>query len=171
MKRSIDRTIFIAVLAWSCVAASQALSAQKPSDLTGKWVFVPDKSQGTPTVPRIFNSTGAPAGSNDLVVTQNPKAVNVKIGGVELVYRLDGTEANISAEGRAGFPVGKAAFEGGKLAVTLIQEVFAPAKGNYIKLPLQETYSVADGLLTLERTRTHVDGKTDVQKLVYKKAS
>ena len=55
--------------------------------------------------------------------------------------------------------------------MTLIQEVFAPAKGNYIKLPLQETYSVADGLLTLERTRTHVDGKTDVQKLVYKKAS
>lgn len=171
MRKSIELTILGAVLALISVVAGTTLIAQKPADLTGKWVFVPDQSQGTPTVPRIFNTTGAPAGSNDLVITQDPKAVKVKIGGVDLVYRLDGTDANISADGRAGFPVGKAAFSGGKLAVTMTQEVFVPAKGDYIKVPLQEAYSVTGGLLTLERTRTHVDGKTDVQKLVYKKAS
>ena len=153
------------------VAAQVPSSAQKPADLSGKWVFVPAKSEGVPTVPRIFNTTGAPAGSNELVITQTAAAVKVKIGGVDLIYRLDGTEGSISADGRAGFPIGKAAWEGGKMVATLTQEVFSAAKGDYLKVPLKEVYSVASGVLTVERTRTHLTGKTDSQKLVYTKGS
>jgi len=96
--------------------------------------------------------------------------VNVRIGGVDLVYRLD-AEGSISADGRAGFPIGKAAWEGGKLVATLMQEVFSAAKGDYVKVPLKEVYGVASGVLTIERTRTHLNGKTDSQKLVYTKSS
>jgi hypothetical protein len=158
-----------AALVLALVGAS-TVAAQKPSDLAGKWVF--DKSQSTsaPTVPRIFNTTGAPAGSNELVIAQNPKAVTIKIGGVDLIYRLDGTEGNISANGRAGFPVGKAAWDAGKLVATLTQEVFSAAKGNYVKVPLKEVYSVSGRVLTIERTVTHLDGKTENQKLVYTKS-
>lgn len=158
------------VLALVVLAMVGRLQAQTP-DLSGKYVFAADKSQGTPTVPRIFNTTGAPAGSNELEVTQTPAAVRVKIGGVELVYRTDGTTGNISADGRAGFPFGNATWEGGKLVASLTQEVFSAAKGDYIKVPVKETYSISDGVLTLERLRTHVDGKTDTQKLVYTKSA
>jgi hypothetical protein len=146
-------------------------AAQKAPNLAGKWTFDKAKSQGAPTVPRIFNTTGAPAGSNELVITQSAAAVNVKIGGVDLIYRLDGTEGNISANGRAGFPIGKASWDGGKLVATLTQEVFSAAKGNYVKVPVKELYSVSGGVLTVERTVTHLDGKTENQKLVYTKAS
>jgi hypothetical protein len=153
------------------VAASVSGWAQQSSDLSGKWVFAKAKSEGVPTVPRIFNSTGAPAGSDELVVTQTPAAVTIKIGGVVLLYRVDGTEGNISAEGRAGFPAGKASWENGKLVANLVQEVFSAAKGDYMKVPLKEVYSLSDGTLTLERTRTHIDGKTTSEKLVYTKAT
>jgi hypothetical protein len=153
------------------VAASVPGWAQPSSDLSGKWVFAKAKSEGVPSVPRIFNSTGAPAGSDELVITQTPAAVTIKIGGVVLLYRVDGTEGNISAEGRAGFPAGKAAWEGGKLVATLVQEVFSAAKSDYVKVPLKEVYSVSGGTLTLERTRTHIDGKTTSEKLVYTKAT
>jgi hypothetical protein len=144
--------------------------AQSVPNFSGKWVFVPAKSQGTPTVPRIFNTTGAPAKSNQLLIKQTPAALNVKIGEVDLKYKLDGSEGNISADGRAGFPVGKATWEGGKLIVTLIQEVFSAAKADYVKVPLKEVYGVSNGVLTIERTMTHIDGTTDVQKLVYAKS-
>jgi hypothetical protein len=153
------------------VAASVPAWAQQSTDLSGKWAFAKAKSEGVPSVPRIFNSTGAPAGSEELLITQTPAAVNVKIGGVVLTYRVDGTEGNISAEGRAGFPAGKATWEGGKLVANLVQEVFSAAKGDYVKVPLKEVYSVSDGNLVLERTRTHIDGKTTSEKLVYTKAT
>lgn len=151
--------------------ASVPGSAQQSADVSGKWVFAKAKSEGVPSVPRIFNSTGAPAGSDELMITQTPAAVTIKIGGVVLIYRVDGTEGNISAEGRAGFPAGKATWEGGKLVANLVQEVFSAAKGDYVKVPLKEIYSVSDGTLTLERTRTHIDGKTTSERLVYTKAT
>jgi hypothetical protein len=170
MQRPSVGRLVVAVLAlW--VAGSVSGWAQKSSDLSGKWAFAKAKSDGVPTVPRIFNSTGAPAGSDELLITQTPVAVTIKIGGVVLIYRVDGTEGNISAEGRAGFPAGKAAWEDGKLVANLVQEVFSAAKGDYVKVPLKEVYSLSDGTLTLERTRTHIDGKTSSEKLVYAKAT
>lgn len=145
--------------------------AQKAPNLAGKWVFDMKMSEVKPTVPRIFNTTGAPAPSEEMEITQTAAGVTVKIGGVALLYRLDGTEGNISLEGRAGFPIGKATWQDGKLVATLTQEVFSPAKGDYMKVPLKEVYSVSGGNLILERTRTHIDGKTASEKLVYKKSS
>ena len=84
------------------VGASVPGSAQQSADVSGRWVFAKAKSEGVPSVPRIFNSTGAPAGSDELMITQTPAAVTIKIGGVVLLYRVDGTDGNISAEGRAG---------------------------------------------------------------------
>jgi hypothetical protein len=162
------RSVGILLVAFGLLVGIRA--GAQSSDLSGKWVFAADKSQGVPTVPRIFNTTGAPAGSNELLIAQTPAAVTVRIGGVELLYKTDGSSGNISADGRAGFPIGKAAWEGGKLVVTLTQEVFSAAKGDYVKAPIREVYSLADGVLTLERTRTHLDGKTDTQRLVYTKA-
>lgn len=153
------------------VGAGVAGSAQQSADVSGKWVLAKAKSDGVPSVPRIFNSTGAPAGSDELTITQTPAAVTIKIGGVVLIYRVDGTEGNISAEGRAGFPAGKATWEGGKLIANLVQEVFSAAKGDYVKVPLKEIYSVSDGTLILERTRTHISGKTTSERLVYAKAT
>jgi hypothetical protein len=153
------------------VGAGLPGSAQQSADLSGKWVFAKTKSEGVPSVPRIFNSTGAPAGSDELLITQTPAAVTIKIGGVVLIYRVDGTEGNISAEGRAGFPAGKAAWDGGKLVANLVQEVFSAAQGDYVKVPLKEVYSLSDGSLILERTRTHIGGKTTSEKLVYTKAT
>ena len=153
------------------IAAQVPGSAQSAPDLSGKYMFVKEKSTGMPMVPRIFNTTGAPAGSDQLVIAQTPQAVNVKIGEVDLTYPIEGAEKNISTDGRAGFPIGKAAWEGGRLVANLTQEVFSAAKGNYVKVPVKETYSMADGVLILERVRTHLDGKTTTEKLVYKKAS
>ena len=164
-KRSIGNLL----VAFGLLVASRA--GAQTTDLSGKWVFAADKSQGTPTVPRIFNTTGAPAGSNELVITQTPTAVNVKIGAVEFIYKTDGSSANISADGRAGFPIGKASWQGGKLVADLSQEVFSAAKSDYVKAPIKETFSLTDGVLTIERIRTHLDGKTDTQKLVYTKGS
>ena len=154
------------VLALGSVGRAQGAAAA----LVGKWVFVPDKSQGQPTVFRVFNTNGVPAG-NDLEITQTPAAVTVKIAGVTLLYRTDGSEGSVSAEDKAGFPRGKAAWADNKLVATLTQEVFNAAKANYQKVPVHEVYSVSDGVLTVERTITKIDGTTITQKLVYSKAS
>jgi hypothetical protein len=145
--------------------------AQNTPDLSGQWVFVEERSTATPTVPRIYNTTGAPAGSNELSIVQTPAAVNITIGGVEFTYRLDGTEGNVSADGRAGFPIGGGAWAGQRLVVTLTQEVFSAARSDYVKVPIVETYSVADGALTVGRTRTHLDGSTTSEELVYMEVS
>src|ERR1700687_247053 len=133
------------------VVSQVPCGAQKITNFSGKWVFVPAKSEGTPTVPRIFNTTGAPAKSNELVIKQSPAALSIKIGEVDLKYKLDGSESNISADGRAGFPVGKATWEGNKLIVTMTQEVFSAPKADYVKVPLKEVYSLSNGVLTMER--------------------
>lgn len=163
---SLTRPVIGSFLALVLLPAG-SLRAQSAPDLSGRWTFVAEKSQGVPTVPRIYNTTGAPAPSNELEITQTPAVVRVKIGVLELVYRTDGSEGSISADGRAGFPVGKAAWDGGKLVATLTQEVFSPAKSDYVKVPIKETYTVSDRILIVERLRTHLDGKTDTQKLVY----
>ena len=169
---SVGYVLYGLIATLALVVSAQVPSlAQHPSDLSGTWVFVPDKSMGTPMIPRIYNTTGAPAASGGLVITQTQAAVNITIGGVDLIYRLDGTEGNISAAGRAGFPVGSAMWEGQELIVSLTQEVFATAKMDYVKVPVHETYSVSGGMLIVKRTRTHLDGTTTSEELVYTRAS
>lgn len=169
---SVSYVLYGLIAALTLVVSTQVPGlAQHPPDLSGKWVFVPGKSTGTPTIPRIYNTTGAPAASDELVITQTQAAVNITVGGVDLIYRLDGTEGNVSADGRAGFPVGNATWEDQELMVSLTQEVFATAKMDYVKVPVHESYSVSGGMLIVKRTRTHLDGTTTSEELVYTKAS
>ena len=171
MQRSSISGVLCALVTLVVVGGAQVPGwAQEMPDLSGTWVFVEDKSTAPPTIPRIFNTTGAPAGSNELVIVQTPAAVNMTVGGVEFIYALDGTERNISVEGRAGFPIGKASWEGQLLMVTLTQEVFSAARADYVKVPVNETYSVSNGALTIRRTRTHLNETTTSEELVYMRA-
>src|SRR5713226_6966934 len=52
------------------VALRIASSAQNPTDLSGKWMFVPDKSDSKPTVPRIFSTSGVLVNTNEMEITQ-----------------------------------------------------------------------------------------------------
>lgn len=149
-------------------AGAAPVWAQTPN-LSGQWTFDAAKSTGEPVVPRIFNPTGAKPSHPNLTIKQGPAELSVVIGDVRLLYKLDGTEQNISAEGRAGFPTGKAAWEAGKLTITLSQEVFDAAKGNYVKVPGKEVYQLDGGVLTIEKTQTLVNGTTQSRKLVYTK--
>jgi hypothetical protein len=151
------------------VGASIAVAQPRP-DFSGRWAFVPAKSTGKPSIPRLYNDAGAVAASGPLVITLTAAALQVRIGGVDLVYRLDGSEANISALGRAGFPVGRAAWDGPRLVVTTTQEVFSPAKGDYVKIPSKEVYALQGTVLTVEKTRTSVSGSTQTETLVYTRA-
>jgi hypothetical protein len=144
--------------------------AQTPN-LSGTWKFDASKSTGDPVVPRIFNPTGVKPTDPTLVIKQSPTELAVNIGDARLLYKLDGTEANISAEGRAGFPVGKAAWEKGRLVITLTQEVFNAAKGDYMKVPGKEVYSLNGNTLTVEKSQTMVNGTVQTKKLVYTKSS
>lgn len=152
------------------VVAIQASGWAQTTNFSGTWVFEPAKSNGEPTVPRIFNTSGAKPTSPNLVIKQTPTDLSVAMGDAQLLYKLDGTEANISATGRAGFPVGKTMWDGGKLVIALTQEVFDAAKGDYVKVKGQEIYRLDKGVLTVEKTQTMLDGTTQTRKLVYTKA-
>lgn len=152
------------------VVAVQASGRAQVTDFSGTWVFEPSKSIGEPTVPRIFNTSGAKPTSPNLAIKQTPTEFSVGMGDAQLLYKLDGTEANISATGRAGFPVGKAMWDGGKLVIALTQEVFDATKGDYVKVAGKEVYRLDKGVLTVEKTQTLLDGTTQTRKLVYTKA-
>jgi len=153
------------------VVAVQASGWAQVADFSGTWVFDPTKSNGEPTVPRIFNTSGVKPTSLNLVIKQTPTELSVGIGDVQLLYKLDGTEANISAAGRAGFPVGKTTWNGGRLVIALTQEVFDAAKGDYVKVKGQEIYLLDRGVLTVEKMQTLLDGTTQTRKLVYTKTN
>jgi len=144
--------------------------AQTP-DLSGTWKFDASKSMGDPVVPRIYNPTGVKPTDPTLMIKQSPTELLVTMGDANLKYMMDGTEANISAEGRAGFPKGTVASENGDLVITLSQEVFNAAKGDYEMVPGREVYSLKGNTLTVEKSQTMLDGKVEKKKLVYMKGS
>ena len=152
--------VSVAVPAW----------AQTP-DLSGTWKFDASKSMGDPVVPRIFNPTGVKPTDPTLMIKQSPTELRVSIGDANLKYMLDGTEENISAEGRAGFPKGKAAWKSGKLVISLSQEVFNAAKGDYQMVPGEEVYTLQGNTLMIEKSQTLLNGKVETKKLVYMKGS
>jgi hypothetical protein len=157
-------------LALAASVAAPAWAQQTPN-FSGTWKFEAAKSQGDPVVPRIFNPTGVKPTDPNLMIKQSPTELAVSIGDARLLYKLDGTEANISAEGRAGFPMGKAAWEKGRLVINLTQEVFNAAKGDYVKVPGREVYSLNGNTLTIEKSQTMLNGTTQTRKLVYTKGA
>ena len=164
-----SRRYVMAVALLLAVSVAAPAWAQTP-DLSGTWKFEKSKSTGEPVVPRIFNPTGVMPTDPTLMVKQSPTELNVTVGDARLLYKLDGTEMNISAEGRAGFPVGKTAWEQGKLVITLTQEVFNAAKFNYFKVPGKEVWTLEGNTLMIEKSQTMLDGEVQMKKLVYMKA-
>ena len=163
------RYVVTAVLLLAMGVAAPAWA--QTTDLSGTWKFDASKSMGDPVVPRIFNPTGVKPTDPTLMIKQSPTELLVTIGDANLKYMLDGTEENISAEGRAGFPKGKTAWEKGQLVITLSQEVFNAAKGDYEMVPGREVYSVQGNTLMIEKSQTLLNGKVETKKLVYMKGS
>ena len=172
------------------------VSAQMP-DFSGTWMFDAAASTGVPRLPAIGGSAGlpasalggagrgAPAGTfdpntgrrsigqidiNQLVIKQSPADMQVRNGGIDLVYKLDGTEANISALRRPGFPRGKAVWEDATLVITTKQSVYI-GNNQYEDRITREAYQLQDGTLVIQRNQPGPDGKPEEAKLVYRRAA
>src|SRR5262249_30354395 len=88
-------------------------------------------------------------------------------GGVPLLFKLDGSENGISGIGRAGYPKGKAAWDGAKLVLTTRQDVYI-GHAQFETRTIKYTYSMSGATLTIDKTDTF-QGKTKATKLVYDK--
>jgi hypothetical protein len=163
------RTLFGLMLVASVVLVRPA-AAQAP-DLSGTWLFAADKSSGQPTVPRVFNPIGLAPTDSKLVIKQTPTELRVDMGNVTLVYALDGSERNISAAERPGYPKAKAVWDGNKLVIAVTQNVFFAAKQDYVNVTGREVYQLDSGVLTIEKTQNMPNGTTQSTKLVYTKGA
>jgi hypothetical protein len=196
MKRSIHNkyALLAAVVAFGLTMPLVSLA--QTADFSGTWAFDPSKSQGKPETvslaggeaPEVASdgrigggggnaAGGQPAGGREAkpidafrqVIKQSPSEINIVDGGVALVFKLDGTEQNISALGRAGYPKGKAAWEGNKLVLTTRQDVYV-GRAQFDTRTIKYIYSLDGGTLTIEKT-DNFQGQTKTTKLVYNKAA
>lgn len=104
-----------------------------------------------------------------LVIKQTPAEINLLDGGVSLAFKLDGSEQSISALNRAGYPKGKAAWDGSKLVLSTRQDVYV-GHAQFDTRATKDVYSLDGGMLTIEKTDSF-QGKTQSTKLVYSKAT
>ena len=199
MKRSIQSKYVLLAAALACGLAVPRVSQAQTPDFSGTWMFDPSKSVGKPETvslaggeaPEVApdgriggggggnagNLGGQPAGGREAkpidafrqVIKQSPSEINIVDGGVALVFKLDGTEQNISALGRAGYPKGKAAWEGNKLVLTTRQDVYV-GRAQFDTRTIKYIYSLDRGMLTIEKT-DNFQGQTKTTKLVYNKAA
>jgi len=177
-----------------CGLAMPGVARAQTPDLSGTWMFDQAKSQGRPEPVSLAGGEspevtaegrigggggggGQAAGGRDskavdpfrLVIKQTPMEINMVDGGVPLVFKLDGSEQSISALGRAGYPKGKAAWQGNKLVLTTKQEVYV-GKAMFDTRTIVYTYTMEGSTLTIDKTDSF-QGKTATTKLVYNKAA
>jgi len=196
MKRSIQRKYVVMAAVVACGLTLPLVSQAQTTDFSGTWMFDPSKSVGKPETvslaggeaPEVApdgriggggggNAGGQAAGGREAkpidafrqVIKQSPTEINIVDGGVALVFKLDGTEQNISALGRAGYPKGKAAWEGNKLVLTTRQDVYV-GRAQFDTRTIKYIYSLDGGTLTIEKT-DNFQGQTKTTKLVYNKAA
>jgi hypothetical protein len=184
----------VSLCAVVCASLSVIGSAQT-TDFSGTWEFNTKASQGLPEpvslaggeAPAVeangrvsdggFAALAAAAGFQlgtgkavdafRLVIKQSADEFNVLDGGVPLLFKLDGSENGISAIGRAGYPKGKAAWDGGKLVLTTKQDVYV-GHAQFETRAIKYVYSMSGDTLTIDKTDTF-QGKTKATKLVYTK--
>jgi hypothetical protein len=197
MKRSMTY-VHVAAVLMVCGLGMPPVARAQTTDFSGTWAFDAGKSTGKPEPvslaggesPDVVSATrggqgagnaGAfpaqPAGGREakpvdvfrLVIKQAPSEISIVDGGVPLLFKLDGTEQNISALARAGYPKGKGAWEGDKLALTTKQEVYV-GRAQFDTRTIKYTYSLQGGTLTIDKT-DNFQGQTKTTKLVYNKAS
>jgi hypothetical protein len=139
------------------VALAAAGYAQKP-DFSGTWT--PDvAADTTTTTPPAGGGGGGRGGGGPMTVKQTADALSIErtMGGnpVTTTYKLDGTETEVPA-GRGGTGKATAKWDGSKLVITTKTD-----NGE-----MTQTWSLADGKLTIERT-----GGRGPSKTVYKKTT
>jgi hypothetical protein len=196
MKRSIQSK-YVLLTAVVAGGLSMPLGAwAQTTNFTGTWTFDASKSTGKPETVSLAGGeapdvTGSgrggggggggfggaqPAGGRQakppdplrLVIKQSTSQIEMLDGGVALVFKLDGTEESVSALGRAGYPKGKAAWDGNKLVLTTRQEVYV-GHAQFDTRVIKYVYSLGRGTLTIDRTDAF-QGKTQTAKLVYNKS-
>jgi hypothetical protein len=181
-----------AVVAAACVATAVVARAQT-TDFSGTWNFDESKSVGKPELVGVAGSSGAEftlqgnqggggggggqgrgAGGrvlnpNRLVIKQDATDLNVTEGGLSLVYKLDGSENNVSALMRPGYPKAKTAWDSGKLVITSSIQVYV-GKGQFEPRTVKEVYTLSGDTLTIEKTGVTPAGEKIDHKLVYTRA-
>ena len=108
--------------------------------------------------------------TNRMIIKQTPADINILDGGVALVYKLDGSENNVSALNRPGYPKGKATWEGSKLVLSTSQQVYI-GKAQFAPRTTKQVYSADNGVLTIEKTETSAQGVVKTEKFVYSKVT
>ena len=153
--------LLIAALAsvFALPAVEEALSAP---NLAGTWIYDEAKTVIRGDAPAGFIAT-------QLAITQSPTEVTVAsdTGGgrriVTSVYKLDGSE-NVVPGPPNWVTKARAAWDNAKLVIRL--KMVFPGPAGDIAIETQDAYSIADSVLTLERTQA---GRT--WKLLYNKSS
>jgi hypothetical protein len=199
MKRSIQNKYVLCAAAVAFGVSMSVVSRAQTTNLAGTWEFQPSMSQGKPepvslaggespevtAEGRVGRGGGGGGGAFGaqaaggrqaravdefrMVIKQTPEEISILDGGVPLAYKLDGSENSISAIGRAGYPKGKAAWEGGKLVCTTRQDVYV-GHAQFETRMIKYVYTLAGDTLTVDKTDTFA-GKTTTTKLVYKKGA
>jgi len=141
------------------------ISAQAIPDLSGTWLV--DAARSDPAPPAPAGGRGRGGNPNQMVIARGADTMTVTLGNANYIYNLDGSE-------RTGPPGGetksKIAADGGKLVVTWKREYFAGPEKGYQTSTGRDTYTLAGGVLTVERMTALPGEAPQTRKTVYNKA-
>ena len=154
----------VIVKALATFALGVTLSAQALPDLSGTWVADAARSDQAPAAA----GRGRGGNQNQLVITRSDTDLTVSLGGAgNYIYNLDGSE-------RSGPPGGETksrmTVQNGAMVITWKREYFAGPDKGYLTSTGRDTYSVAGGVLTVERMTVLPSQPAQTRKTVYNKA-
>src|SRR5262245_21045830 len=156
------------VRAWALVLALPVMvAAQANPDLAGTWVLDATKSDQAPAAARgaaATPNTTPPA--KQLTIAVAADNVSIAQGAQPAVFKFDGTETFWF---QGGENRGTAAWDGGRLVVSWKREFYAGPRQGYVTYTGRDAYSVAGGMLTVEKSTTGPAG-TETKKFVYNKS-
>jgi hypothetical protein len=146
----------LAMTAAFVVALAVAGYAQKP-DFSGTWT--PDVDPAAAAAPAGGGGGGGRGMAGPMTVKQTPEDISVerqgRNGAMTTVYKTDGSEFEVAGRGGAMMKA-TAKWDGGKLVITTKTDMGEQ----------KQTWSLADGKLTIER-----DTQNGPMKTVYKKTT
>jgi hypothetical protein len=146
--------------ALAIAALSHALAQAKP-DLSGTWAF-------NSALTRPSDRTRAHY--NTLVIKQTANELSVEGDSFQqhmppVVYKLDGSES--TSKDPAGTTRARASWQGDKLVIDS-RRSFAGPQGEFV-LDTKETWTLANGALTIERTQTPGGGQPVADRFAFTK--
>jgi hypothetical protein len=167
----------------AAILFAAGLAAQAPPDFSGRWSIAPDPPPppGQRGGRTVSGSLGSGWGT-DITVTQNAATITVEYAQfargdmqppTKFVYRLDGTESrNTINMGRGPQEqVSKAAWDGGRLAITTSHQFAAGPGGKVMTSEVRQVLSLeSPAVLVVETTRSAVmGGQPSTTTTTYKK--